>query len=779
MLRYEWKKVLGSRPVIISVLVLLFVNAIICYFQTKPNPKELPKDILLSFWEAYVSNEAEMQKEYQQMQNFVSEQQRIWAEQMALGNREYEMQKWKNKYAPEGYQDAQLFNYVISIKEYVQNYPSKIDLAIRSAYAQIINSSKNGLDTGSYTYRYQAEVIRLYQNIHEKVSLTPEYVSGWNKYFSYDFMPIFLLLGTMIISGFVFTNEHQLGVTSLIFTTKNGRLHTAVSKFIVICGSAIILCLLFCAETLLIINITTGLSNTSSPIQIVGTFLYCPYVLSIKEYLIIDFAFKLIATLIFTVISAAISIGFRNYLFTYINSLGFLGIDYIFFIMKYPSGENFIRAVNLMSISTSSTILDRYRAIRIGDTPISYISVIIITFAVVVALAAFIILKYGYCCTVKHTSHIKIKCRTLSLPKVLQNSFVFKREFSMSLFISELYKSLTSSKLFLVIAILLIVKLLIVYTDFHSTKSFTDEIYSYYMNELSGPINEEKRTYISNERKYILETLNSYDSMSDAYANEEISLDEYRAYLSDYNYAFSHDEIFKQIESHVSYIDKMANEGKEAWFVYDTGWQKLLTRGFDWSLYALVLILCSNVFAAEYNTRTSAEGFHQILRTTKHGRNKTFYQKVGTVVVLSLIFSLFWTAIDFIAVLMTYEHPQVNAPIWSIEIFSDIEYNINIRQFAALSAFVKLHSYIVLAILTTSFSLMFKKSSSTIICITMLTLIPRILSTLGISALNRIDYVDAMEATPILLRSIEGVVFFIIVTISSLYGIFKSKRKWS
>ncbi len=445
--------------------------------------------------------------------------------------------------------------------------------------------------------------------------------------------------------------------------------------------------------------------------------------------------------------------------------------------MKYPSSENFIRAVNLMSISTSSTILDRYRAIRIGDTPLSYISVIIITFVLVVVLTAFIILKYSHCYTVKNASPIKIKRRTLSIP--LQNSFVFKREFSMSLFISELYKLIISSKLFLVIAILFLVKLSIVYIDFHSTKSFADEIYNYYTNELSGPIDEEKRTYISNERKYILETLNNYASMSDAYANGEISLDDYRAYLSDYNYAFSHDEIFKQIESHVSYIDKMANEGKEAWFVYDTGWKKLLTRGFDWSLYALVLILCSNVFAAEYNTRTSSEGFHQILRTTKHGRKKTFYQKVRTVVTLSLIFSFIWTVIDYIAVLMAYKLPQINAPIWSIEIFSDIEYNINIWQFAVLSAFVKLHAYMVLAILTTSFSLISQKSSSTIIYITMLTLIPRILSTLGISALNRIDYVDVMEATPILLRSIEGAAFSIIVIISSLYGIFETKRMWS
>ena len=61
----------------------------------------------------------------------------------------------------------------------------------------------------------------------------------------------------------------------------------------------------------------------------------------------------------------------------------------------------------------------------------------------------------------------------------------------------------------------------------------------------------------------------------------------------------------------------------------------------------------------------------------------------------------------------------------------------------------------------------------------MLTLIPRILSTLGISALNRIDYVDVMEATPILLRSIEGAAFSIIVIISSLYGIFETKRMWS
>lgn len=780
MLRYEWRKVLGSRFVVLSVLVLLLINAIVCYFQTRPNARELPNDAFEAFFERYMSNEAEMEQEYREMQTFLSEQRRIWGEQMALGNREFEMQEWNNQYAPEGYTDAQFFQAVLSLKEYSQNFPSTIERAIRTAYAQILNSSTDGIDTDSYLYRYQAEVIRRYQNVRQNVTLTPVYVKGWGEYFSYDFMSVFLLLSVVVISGFVFTQEHQTGAAQLIFTTKNGRLRTTVYKAAVVYGSALILCLLFCSETLFMINLTTGFSGMDAPIQTLSGFLYCPYLVTIQEYLMMDFGLKLLAALVFTAISAAVSAGFRSYPLTYISCLGLLGLHYVFFITKIPSGENFLRAVNLMSAATSQTILDRYRAVRFGNTPMFYPHVLLFTFAVTaVLLTVFLLFQGSRSGAVRHVGRMKRKRRACPVVKKKEKSLAFQREFSMSLFCAEVYKSLLSSRLIFGIAALLLVKGFMVSSDLPSKKSFADEMYHEYMSELSGPMDEEKRTYVWEERNNISETLNRYDAATESYRNDEMTLEEYRDYLSKYNYAYSHTEILTQIENHVSYIDKMAENGKEAWFVYDTGWQKLWQGGFDWSLYALILLLCSNLFASEYNSRTSSAGFHQILRTTKHGREKTFRMKAKTAAILSLIFSLLWSAIDWFAVLRVYELPAYHAPIWSIEAFSEMEYTITIGQFAVLSHCVRILAYVVLAMLTTALSLLLRKSVSAILSVTVLTLLPRILSTLGMSVLKWMDYVDFIEATPVLLSNSENVAFTIAVVISSIGMMWLAKRAWS
>lgn len=780
MFWYEWKKVLGSRLVVLSVLVFLIINAFVCYFQTRENPKELPSDTLAAFFEIYMSDEQKMQQEYLQMQEFLSEQEHLWAEQMVLGNREYEMQTWKNKYAPEGFTDAQLFHHVISAIEYAQNYPSKIQHAIKTAYTQIINSSETNVDTESYIYKYQAAVIQRYQNVYDHVKITPSYVRGWSEYFAYDFMSVFFLVSIVIVSGFVFTNEHQLGTAPLIRSTKHGRLYTTLMKSIVVYGSAILLCLLFCVETLFIINITKGFSTADIPIQTLDSFLYCPFIVTIKEYLLIDFGFKLISAFIFTAIAAAFSSGFCNYLFTYIGSLGLLGLDYLFFIMQFPSGENIIRALNLMSISTSQTILDRYHAVRFGNTPISYCSIILIIYAIVTAiLTAFIVIRYnqgGIANLNKGKHNIQ---KIYPVVKTRDNYGDINKNYSISLFIAELYKSTIATRFIYVVIALLLVKCLIVYTDFPSTNSHTDEMYHEYMSALAGPISDEKRVYVRNERNFITETLNNYEAVSNSYIQGEIDLSTYRNYLTDYNYAFSHSEILEQIENHIVYIDIMENANKEAWFVYDTGWVRLLNGRFDWSIYALIVILCSNVFASEYKSRTSAAGFHQILRTTKYGRKKTFRLKFGTTILFSFVLSLVWSIIDIIAVISTYELPAFNAPIWSIEYFADIEYTITIWQFSIVYVCVKTLAHTILALLTTTLALIFRKNITAMFFITILTLLPRILSILGMPYIKYIDYVNMIEATPVLLLNMEGATFVLLVVICSVCVFVFSKRMWN
>ena len=103
----------------------------------------------------------------------------------------------------------------------------------------------------------------------------------------------------------------------------------------------------------------------------------------------------------------------------------------------------------------------------------------------------------------------------------------------------------------------------------------------------------------------------------------------YSAYLSDYNYAFSHKEPLEAVTSHAQYIDKCkAETGIDAWFVYDSGWLRLIGTDADILLLAALLVIFAGVFADEYGSRSSSGGFANILRPTKPGADRHFVQSL-------------------------------------------------------------------------------------------------------------------------------------------------------
>ena len=101
------------------------------------------------------------------------------------------------------------------------------------------------------------------------------------------------------------------------------------------------------------------------------------------------------------------------------------------------------------------------------------------------------------------------------------------------------------------------------------------------MTTLAGEMTDEKREYIADERQMINETIARREKVQQEYIDKTITYREYEEYLKKYNYAYSRNELFADIESHAAYIDRLAAEGKDAWFVYDTGWKKLFLSPFD------------------------------------------------------------------------------------------------------------------------------------------------------------------------------------------------------
>lgn len=203
-----------------------------------------------------------------------------------------------------------------------------------------------------------------------------------------------------------------------------------------------------------------------------------------------------------------------------------------------------------------------------------------------------------------------------------------RRTYSFSLVSVEQIKIFLTSYTWIAVCLLFLIKCYASYVEFKPNYTFTDVAYHGYMTQLQGAITEEKRAWIQKERAYIEGILACSDEVDAAYQNLEISLAEYQEFMEQREYAASRQELFKTIEDHVQYIDEMKESGYEAWFVYDTGWTMLFFSDFDWTLYAVLLLMGVGCFASEYDSRSSTGGFVQILRTTKYGRKKTYIAKL-------------------------------------------------------------------------------------------------------------------------------------------------------
>ena len=200
------------------------------------------------------------------------------------------------------------------------------------------------------------------------------------------------------------------------------------------------------------------------------------------------------------------------------------------------------------------------------------------------------------------------------------------RTYSPSLVPAEAFKTLFSSRFLAIVLLILCVKAWYSYDTTRPINSYTDAGYKEHMTTLEGELTDEKLAYLAQERAMIDETLLQEHVMQQVYIVQEITYDEYRAYLSDYTYAYSRAELLAVIEQHAAYLQqKEAETGIKGWFIDDTGWQKLYAGEADLLLYASILLLLTGSLAAEYVSKASAGGFAQLLRSTPNGRHKTFY----------------------------------------------------------------------------------------------------------------------------------------------------------
>ena len=648
---------------------------------------------------------------------------------------------------------------------------------IDAAYQNIREYAVAGIAEDAYAVHYQRQLATQYERAQREVRFTETTVRGWNLYFTDYAVNIFLFFAVMTVGAAVFSGDFANGFLSIMRTTRRGRLHSAAAKTAVWILCAACLTIAFTAESFLIYGMASGYSDPRNAVQLLDGYGACPYLLTFGTYFLLSFLYRLLAMLCMTAFCVLLSQWIRHTVVLYLCGTGFLGINLLLYALRVYTTDNLAKHLNLIAVSFAAPLVKRYNAVNLLHHVVEFPVLVCMVYALLLAAAVTAsLLLYG----LRAEERMGVPKRIFAGHKDKAAAFLHrtggrKRTYPRSLLMAEQRKSLT---VWIVLCLLFVVKCYGAYVAYQPNPTFTDAAYHGYMTKLQGPLTEEKRAWITDERAYMDDTLARSGEMDTAYQNLEISREEYETYRQQREYAVSRGELFRTIEKHVEYIEKMEQNGREAWFLYDTGWTTLIFSNFDWNLYAVIVLICVGSFAMEYDSRSSEGGFVQILRTTKHGRCRTFAAKLLAACVLTTAFTVVWNLVELLFAYRSFDLPLWNAPVHSVETLGSYPYDASIGEYLLCLYGVRIIAAVLLSVFVCSLSALMKRYGNTWIITGIVTLLPAVLSKIGLPLFSHLDYTRFLQGTDVMLHGPRYMAFLAGVVILDGMVVWLAKRKW-
>lgn len=769
----EFRKLTGVRYLWIILAMLIAGNIVISYFTAvKTRPRGIETSQIAEFYEKYSADPDAMNAYYADMLEFNRQQDDLFIEAMREG-KDYNPERWVNQYGTDEFGDRALFAMLFLSVDAPKQYSSDIRKVIRSAEANLAELEYAGVPAGDYACRSQAECVRMYQYVRENVDIKFEYIRGWNDYFGYDTVNVFIFMALILFASVIFTQERVNGFLPVLRASRRGRVTTALVK----CGLMTLITigtvLLFTGATFAVFGAVLGYSSPGNAIQALSSYKYCPYLLTIGEYFVVTLALRLLTFVTFSGVILFISVFAAQYLYVYAAGLGVAGVNFLLYSLVKINSNSLVRNLNFFAAAAVQPLFVRFRTFSLFSYPCSYVPFLLCVFSALFILGtagtvtAFALRKGGAVSSPRRLlSRLSIqrlvqrvkRDRSASHTRSTSHGGAQRiRQRSLSLVGYENHKLLIASRMIAVVIAALCLRCVISYNGNVPPDDSFERIYRSYMTELEGEITDEKREYIAKESEFISKTLAMQDTMYADYSGGRIDYPTYSAYLADYNYAMSHSEAIKVVSEHAKYIDKCkAETGIDAWFVYDSGWLRLFGTDADILLLAAVVVLLAGVFADEYSSRSSSGGFAQILRSTKRGRRQTFAAKLVAAVIIAAAMTLLFNTADALIISKRFFMPAQSAPVQSLELFEGFATGMTILEYTVIMYVIRLCAAVTLALLVCGLSCVLRRQLSVLSCTVALTLLPSLLAYFGLYVMRRVDFLRYFAGTPLCIDSIAA-----------------------
>lgn len=604
----------------------------------------------------------------------------------------------------------------------INNYPQYVEQIIQSHNDQSISIFSQ---SNPYEQKSSQKTIQVFQNLSD---VRPSFVNSrsFSEAINSPSTDFLILLILFIEIYYLVIYEREQGLFSLQLTMYHGRAHFMLSKVFVLLCNSIFINFLFWGCNLIITQHKYGAIQFSAPIQSVNGFDSCGLFLSIQEYWILFTFMK--AILFFSIAVGLLYIASR------IDQLPLLGlISTVYFVFSYGlyyfvdgnSPISFLKYCNLIPALSVNKLLSYYFNVNILGYPISA-QWMFAVFCVIFDILFIALLITHSKPTYLLISHSKKKHqRTVPHSKKIWNIFTY-----------EAYKNLILQKGALLLVAFFIFQTFIMINQ-KPTLSYQEKTYKTYMEQLNGPVTEEKRNWIKEKDEH----LNSYFTMlaesKEKYNNHTITEQEWYAVQQLVSDQTRDQEAFSLVKQRLEYLDGLDKDSAK--FIYEGGYEYLSANTYSGNktdqLHAIILLtmsvlLFSPIFSMEYTSKMIT-----LLSTLKNGRKQLILAKIKLAFVLSLLLYSIVYLSDFLCTVYTYGLPSLSSACINIPSLATFG-SMPLYQYYVTVYIVRFVVYVCIVMLFLLLSTFMKNAAKAIFVGLLIFIFPIFSALLGITQLN-------------------------------------------
>lgn len=693
----EIRKQMSGRTIVLVLLILLLLNSLFAYIYARDNTdlenleafRELNKD----FNEDPEAIRALFEK-YENASDEYNNALLEWVSNGKKGDRPI-AEPIPHTYSDENDDQTVMFLFFRDVLTEEQ-YKEKINANINEAFRQLRDFDNNGYDKNAYIYRYQIRFIEQYRNLVDKIDLNGGYVFGWDLLFSYSGTFLFAALAMIFIGSRLFPIEKDTGMHLILRTTKKGRWSIALTKILTVFVLSFVVTIIFFLSSYAVIDVYTGFSSWNDPIQQIKNFFMSPHLISIMECLILTMLLTALTLFALSIMTACFTLIMK---YSFAGILASAAICGVFFFLSLKGDQNFIRYANIFTVSSGEKLFSTWRALHVGDHPVSQIIPISLMIAllsvlsIVASLLLWAIRGIG-------VSNPRAR-RIIADIRKIRERFSRPRIASLSLPRHEL-KKLFPSTTILICTLIMIAKIFSVNITFSPNESYQSLIKQRFIDEYEEYTLDETYDLVSDKVAYYdkITSTKYVNDMAVKRINDEITYEEYQSFRDEYDEAIILSDMLVSFQSELEYlVEKEAETGIAAKPIVSTGFYVLMDSDFDIALTVLIIVIFSDIYSKEYEI-----GFISLMKSTKRGRNDVFWTKTALTCGLSMITSAAFFAVDLLFTFGRYDMSYVNSPLFAIRTYSNTSSGVTIMQYILLTATMRTVSFMIFALLVNGLS---------------------------------------------------------------------------